>query len=413
VQYFENTFIGNVNSEKLHGFWWLKRDISEKKRGEEEMLKWHKLESLGILAGGIAHDFNNLLTAMLGNLSLLDRSPHLKDKEAERVDEALKACSRAQHLTRQLLTFSKGGSPIKKTASIEELLKDSVQFSLRGSKVRCEYAIPRNIWPIDVDEGQIHQVIDNLVINAVQAMPAGGVIHVQATNVTVSGGPGIPLPSGRYVRISIRDTGVGIPEEIRKKIFDPYFTTKQQGSGLGLAISYSVIRKHGGLITMRSKVGQGSTFSLYLPASEGMVDSKTGRKRTCDPRTARILLMDDDEIIRDMACEMLTELGYEVAVCRDGEEAVAAYGKAHGSETPFDVVIMDLTVPGGMGGTEAMRKMLTIDPNVKAVVSSGYSIDPVMADFTRYGFVAVLPKPYGAEDVGALLHAILSPNGKP
>jgi len=206
---------------------------------------------------------------------------------------------------------------------------------------------------------------------------------------------------------------VGIPEEIRKKIFDPYFTTKQQGSGLGLAISYSVIRKHGGLITVRSKVGQGSTFSLYLPASDGTVESKTGKKRTCEPRRARILLMDDDEIIRDMANEMLTELGYEVAVSRDGKEAVAAYGKAHGSESPFDVVIMDLIVPGGMGGTEALQKMLMIDPNVKAVVSSGYSNDPVMADYTRYGFVAVLPKPYGAEDVDALFHSILSENGKP
>ncbi len=413
LQYFENTFIGNVSKEQLLSFWWLKRDISEKKRDEEERLKGHKLESLGILAGGIAHDFNNLLTAMLGNLSLLARSPRLGNKEVERVDAALKACSRAQQLTLQLLTFSKGGTPIKKTASIGDLLKDAVEFTLRGSKVRSEYAIPRNIWNLDVDEGQIHQVINNLVINAVQAMPDGGVIRVGASNVRVSHGPGNPLPSGRYVRISIRDNGVGIPEENLKKIFDPYFTTKQQGSGLGLATSYSVIRKHGGLMTVRSKVGRGSTFSLYLPASEGTVDSMTTTKRTCVAGTARILLMDDDEIIRDMANEMLTELGYEVAVCRDGAEAVAAYENAHGSRTPFDVVIMDLTVPGGMGGTVALQKMLMIDPKVKAVVSSGYSNDPVMGDFSQYGFVAVLPKPYGAEDVGSLLETILNENGKP
>ncbi|MDQ7784054.1 MAG: ATP-binding protein [Desulfomonilaceae bacterium] len=411
--YYENTFIGNIGNETVLSFWWLKRDISEKKRSEEEMLKKDKLDSLGILAGGIAHDFNNLLTALLGNLSLLDMSPHLGDKESERVDAAMRACSRAQQLTLQLLTFSKGGAPIKKTACIGDLLRDSVEFSLRGSKVRSEYSIPNNIWNLDVDEGQIHQVINNLVINAIQAMPSGGVVRVQATNVKVSSGSGTPLPVGRYVRISISDSGVGIPEQNLKKVFDPYFTTKEHGSGLGLATSYSVIRKHGGLMTVRSKVGEGSTFSLYLPASEATVDCETRRKRSPEPASARVLLMDDDVIIREMSCEMLTVLGYDVVVCQDGEEAVAAYAKARETGKPFDVVIMDLTVPGGMGGTEALKKLSAIDPKVKAVVSSGYSNDPVMADFTRYGFTAVLPKPYGAEDLGSLLDAILSKNGKP
>ena len=407
IRYFENTFIGNVKDNTLRGLWWLKRDISEKKRIEEEGIKAQKLESLGILAGGIAHDFNNLLTGLLGNLSLLENSPNLAPRENERLQAALRACTRARQLTHQLLTFSQGGSPIKKTSSICELLKDSIEFSLRGSNVGCQYRIPADLWALDIDQGQIHQVINNLVINAVQAMPSGGVIEVKASNIVVKRQTPISLPCGKYVRIAIKDSGIGIPADHIEKVFDPYFTTKAKGTGLGLATSYSVIRRHGGLMCVRSKVDVGSIFFFYLPASLRQAETETPQRRVSLTGSGRILLMDDDEMIREMAREMLVEMGYDVAVACDGAQAIEAYRQTHRTRYSFDAVIMDLTVPGGMGGREALQEIRLIDPDVKAVVSSGYSNDPVMADFIRHGFMAVLPKPYGAEDIADVLAGLL------
>lgn len=407
-QYYENTLIGNVSKDKLLGFWWLRRDISEKKRAEQEILRAQKLESLGILAGGIAHDFNNLLTGILGNISLAITALEPTHKARGRLEAAAKASSRAQELTRQLLTFSQGGAPIKKTASIGELLRDSVVFALRGSNVKCEFNLPADLWHIEMDEGQIHQVINNLVINAVQAMPDGGVISVSAENLVVVADSGLPLKPGRFARISIKDTGVGIPQEYLQKIFDPYFTTKEKGTGLGLATSYSVIRKHDGLITVESQIGDGSTFHFLLPASSDILVSEGAAEEKAVSGRGRILVMDDDEVIRDMAGELLTLLGYEAAFANDGYEAIEAYNEARTSGNPFDAVIMDLTVPGGMGGKATMEKLREIDPHIKAIVSSGYSNDPIMADYRKSGFVGVLPKPYSAQDLSKLLRGILT-----
>lgn len=407
-KYFENNLIANVNRGRLLGFWWLKRDISEKKRIEEEILRHQKLESVGILAGGIAHDFNNLLTGILGNIALAQKNLRDDERGYERLESAAKACLRAQDLTRQLLTFSRGGDPIKKTASINELLQDSVMFALRGSKVRCNFEIPDSLWPTEIDEGQIYQVINNLVINSVQAMPDGGVISVRAFNMTVpAAGSTLSLKEGTYVAVSISDSGDGIPTENLKKIFDPYFTTKTTGTGLGLATCYSIIKKHGGIITVQSQPGVGSTFCFYLPASEAEVVVQTEPTVQSGPVRARILVMDDDETIRELVLELLGDMGYEVVLARDGAEAISAYLAARRENNGFDAVIMDLTIPGAMGGKEAIASLREIDPNVKAIVSSGYCNDPIMGDFRNYGFVGVLPKPYNPKELRGELQRVL------
>jgi len=354
-QFFENTLIGNVSKERLLGFWWLKRDISEKKRAEEELLRAQNLESLGLLAGGIAHDFNNLLTGVMGNISLALGYLDPGHRACARLEAAVTASSRARELTRQLLTFSQGGAPVKKTSSIDELLTDAVMFALRGSKALCRFSIPEDLWHSEMDAGQIHQVISNLVINAVQAMPEGGTLQIDAANVTVSEMDGQPLENGRYVRITVRDTGMGIPQEYLQKIFDPYFTTKETGTGLGLTTSHSIVRKHGGSMTVESEVGLGSTFQFYLPASPRTPNVSQETDEGDFSGTGRVLVMDDDDLIRDLAGELLTMLGYQVAFAKDGDEAVCAYRESLISDRPFDAVIMDLTIPGGMGEGKPWR----------------------------------------------------------
>jgi len=399
-QYYENTLIANVSKGRLLGFWWMKRDISEKKLIEAEMLKHQKLESVGILAGGIAHDFNNLLTGILGNISLAQSLLNKEEKAFERLDSAAKACMRAQELTGQLLTFSRGGEPIKKTVVVEELLTDAALFALRGSKVLCEFDIPQKLWPVQVDEGQIYQVVNNLVINAVQAMPEGGVVHVGADNIfNRHTTDSLQLAPGMYVRVTIADKGVGIPPDNLRKIFDPYFTTKPTGTGLGLATCYSIIRKHGGIIGVTSHENQGTVFTFYLPASSRLPASRSKPDETVPCGKGRLLIMEDEEIIRDLISELLVERGYDVVLAKDGEEAVRAYEVAITTGNRFDVVLMDLTIPGGMGGKEAIGKLLERDPNAKVIVSSGYSNDPIMAEFKEYGFVGVLPKPYNPDEV--------------
>jgi len=379
------------------------RDVTEKNRAEEERQKAEKLESLGLAAGGIAHDFNNLLTAIIGNLSLA--LAQADNATRDRVEGAKKASLRAQDLAQQLLTFAKGGAPIKKTASMRQLVLDTVGFSLSGTNIRSDFSIPEDLWPVDIDAGQISQVISNLAVNAVQAMTSGGTLHVAGENLEV-GEMGAPptLRPGRYVRIAVRDEGPGIPEEIQKKIFDPYFTTKPKGSGLGLATSYSIVKNHDGLIQLESiPVISGAKFTIYLPASESEIVAEEAPAPERVVREGSILVLDDEEVICELVSYALTPLGYTVAQAYDADTALRMYAEALAQGKPFDVVIMDLTIPGGMGGKEAIVKLREIDPGAKAIVSSGYAMDPIMSRFRDYGFSGVIAKPY---DINELEQAV-------
>ena len=387
----------------------INRDITERRRMEKELLNIQKLESIGTLAGGIAHDFNNILTVILGNISLAEMYTD-PDKISERLAEAQKASMQARDLTQQLLTFSRGGAPIKKMTSVAELLKDLAAFALRGSNVRCEFSIPDDLWPVEVDEGQMNQAISNIVIKADQVMPDGGIIKVRAENETVGAEDALPLHSGAYVKISVEDQGGGIPEADLQRIFDPYFTKDQGGSGLELATSYSIITRHDGYITAESQVGVGTTFHIYLPAYPERVlveEEPVKEEEKLITGKGRILVMDDMDFIRELATEMLGNLGYKVTTAIDGAEAIELYKKAKESGQPFDAVIMDLTIPGGMGGKVAIQKLIEIDPEVKAIVSSGYSNDPVMAHFEEYGFKGVITKPYRINELGEILQKVI------
>ncbi len=384
------------------------RDVTERQKLEKEREKTEKLESLGVLAGGFAHDFNNILTAILGNVSLAEIHAIPDGKVHRKLVEVGKACLRGKDLTNQLLTFSKGGAPVKKTGSISELLKESVAFPLTGSNVRCEFTIPGEIWPVDIDEGQISQVIHNLVVNADQAMPDGGLIRVKAENLLLGPGSDLPLPKGKYVKISIADQGCGIPEKDLQRIFDPYFTTKQKGSGLGLATSYFIVRNHGGHITVSSGKGTGTTFDIYLPASPNRIPEREVLPAKPLAGEGRVLVMDDEEAVREVVREMLEILGYEVELAREGAEAIEMFRKAKEESEPFDVVILDLTIPGGMGGKETVHKLQDIDPGVRAIVSSGYSNDPIMANHGKYGFRGVVAKPYKLKELSGAVHAVIA-----
>lgn len=383
------------------------RDISLRKQLEEELLKVEKLEATGILAGGIAHDFNNILTGILGNVSLAKHQTKPSDSVFDKLVKAEKAALRARDLTQQLLTFSSGGAPIKQATSIAELIKESTSFVLSGSNVQCQYFFPENLWTVDVDQGQLSQVIQNLIINATHAMPSGGIITIRAENVD-NANKEVSLIKEKHIKLEVTDKGIGIPEKYLTKIFDPYFTTKQLGSGLGLASCYSIIKNHNGQIVVNSEVGVGTTFTIYLPVSKKTLLKKTETQQTIYPGKGKILIMDDEEIIREFAGESLKDAGYEVEVVCDGREAVDCYQKAKEAKQPFAAVILDLTVPGGMGGKETLEKLLAVDPEVKAIVSSGYSKDPIMANFAQYGFMGVVPKPYKIEELSKALYGILN-----
>lgn len=385
------------------------RDVTTEKFLKEELEKARKIESIGVLAGGIAHDFNNILTAVTGNISLAKMYVEPDSKVHTRLVEAEKACIRATGLTQQLITFSKGGAPIMKTTSISDLLKDSASFILRGSNVKCDFSIEKDLHSCDIDAGQIAQVLNNIIINADQAMPEGGIIQVRAENKKVTDADNLPLTAGEYIKIDIQDAGQGIPAEDISKIFDPYFTTKEQGSGLGLASSYSIIKKHDGFIGVESTVGKGSTFSLYLPASPAIMAAEKSQE-TGSPKTGegKILIMDDEEPVRMTVKDMLTHLGYEVDTSVDGNEAIAMYKSAMEAGSPYQAVILDLTIPGGMGGKETVKKLKEIAPDVNAIVSSGYSNDPTMAEYEKHGFSGIIIKPYRISDIADILQRTLS-----
>lgn len=397
---------------KIIGMVLVFRDITEKRKRDEEFLRSQKLESIGVLAGGIAHDFNNLLTAILWNLSSARTYESPQDTGYKRLAAAEKAVIRATDLARQLLTFAKGGAPVKKTAPVAEMIKESAVFALRGSKSQCEFSIPYDLWAGNIDAGQISQVLHNLVLNADEAMPQGGTIHITCENITLSESGPVPLKGGRYVKITVRDEGMGIPTEYLERIFDPYFTTKQEGSGLGLAVSYSIIRKHDGHISVESTPGKGTTFYIYLPASlEKLHVTAEKGHRTPVACEGRILLMDDEDDILEIVSETLTQSGFTVECAKDGREAVDKYKKAMESGTPFKAVILDLTIRGGMGGRDAVKNLLAIDPSVKAIASSGYSSDPITSDLRKYGFSGVLIKPYRIEDVERVLLQVIGSGG--
>ena len=385
-------------------------DLTELRQIEQERLRLAKLESVGILAGGIAHDFNNLLTAIVGNISLAKIDPTRSDKVIARLEEAEKAAARAKDLTLQLLTFSKGGAPVKKAMFLQGMIQETCGLILSGSKSRCELDIVPDLWPAEVDEGQISQVITNVLINADQAMPTGGTIKLRAVNRTLEAGHSLPLEPGRYIRIAIGDEGVGIGSEHLPRVFDPYFTTKQGGSGLGLATVHSVVSKHGGYVTATSEIGHGTTIIIYLPVARGQVDGLAGLadSEALTKGKGKILVMDDEEMIRDLAGAILTHLGYDAEFAENGEQAIAQYEKAKATDKPFDAVLMDLTIRGGMGGQEAVAILRSMDPTVRAIVSSGYSHDPVMAEYRNYGFVGVLSKPYQIEELSEVLQRVLA-----
>lgn len=387
-------------------------DISERKKMAEELQKTEKLESLGLLAGGIAHDFNNILASILINISLTKLYIENKDRALERLKEASKAVSRAQNLTQQLLTFSKGGAPVTRLASIAELLEDTAEFALSGSNVMAEFSIPDNLWQAKIDPGQVSQVIQNMIMNAEQAMPEGGVISISAGNETATEKIRLPIEKGKYIKISLKDSGLGIPPDHLDKIFDPFFSTKQKGSGLGLSTAYSIIKNHNGLITVESELGKGAAFYIYLPASDKIVKKKETEKLKSFAGQGKILLMDDEEMLLEAAEQLLQKIGYTVVTARDGCEAVLRYKEARQSGKPFDAVILDLVVPGGMGGKEAMRKLLEINPDVKAVVSSGYSTDAIMANYKENGFTAAVSKPYKPEQLSEILQQLLAGSEK-
>ena len=378
----------------LHGVVVVFRDITEQKQLEDALLRVRKIESVGVLAGGIAHDFNNLLTGILGNISVAKLFVEPNNQVEARLTEAENACQRAAALTHQLLTFSRGGAPVRDTVSLGELLTESVNFSLRGTNIRADFTITPDLWPAFVDADQITQVFHNMTLNAVQAMPDGGRLVLEADNSMLGDNEVPSLPAGRYVRIIVRDTGCGIPASVLPNIFDPYFTTKESGSGLGLATVYAIIRKHDGAITVDSTPDVGTTFTIYLPASLDPIRPQPAAPHTPLSGHGRVLVVDDDATIRTLLDTMLTSLGYEVACVSDGGEALTAYQQAHAAGRPFAAVILDITIPGGMGGKETIEHLRSIDPDVKALISSGYANDPVMANFRQFGFSGVVPKPY-------------------
>jgi signal transduction histidine kinase/CheY-like chemotaxis protein len=408
TRYISHNLVGIVENSFLVRAWGTSTNITEKLKLEEEIMKSQKLESLGILAGGLAHDFNNLLTGILGNISLAKMYSTPDEKLFKRLTEAEKASFRAKDLTFQLMTFSKGGAPIKKTIDLKKTLRETTEFTLSGSKSKALIDISEDLWTVDCDEGQISQVISNLVINADQAMPDGGIINIKAQNVDFKDDSGnLIINQGRYVYISVEDNGDGIKSENLSKIFDPFFTTKPKGKGLGLTSVYSIIKRHNGYIDVDSETGTGTIFNIYLPASSGRQDIPIESTSDLKKGYGKILLMDDEEMIRDLGLNLLAEMGYEVDTSNDGLEAINKYKESLLNEK-YRAVILDLTVPGGVGGTEAAKQIFDMDKEAKILVSSGYSNDPVMSNYRAYGFSGIIPKPYRTEELNSILDNVLN-----
>jgi CheY-like chemotaxis protein len=376
---------------------------------EKELLKVRRLESVGALAGGIAHDFNNLLMAIWGNLTLAKMySQGEDDMVQERLQEAENAARRAKDLTQQLPVFSRGGAPVKRTASLPTLVQRAVALALSGTNVRFTLSAPDDLWRAPIDEGQISQVIHHLALNAHEALPQGGEIVVRCSNRVVDGNSDLPVEAGEYICLAMQDHGVGISKKNLPLIFDPFFSTKEKRSGLGLATAYAIVSRHGGHVTAASKRGAGTTVTLYLPAAPRATAAEEVEPAAPPGALARILVMDDDAMVRTVAGMMLSRLGYEVEFATNGEDAVEIYRQAGERGLPFGAVIVDLTVSGGMGGREALKALQAIDPDVKAIASSGYSSSPIVADYRQHGFQGALPKPYQIIEMSEVLKSVLT-----
>jgi len=392
----------------------LVRDITDRKRMEEEIARGQRLDSLGVLAGGIAHDFNNILTAILANLSLARLYGALEEETLEMLADAETAALRAKGLTQQLISFAKGGEPVKKPVALASLIRETSAFALSGSNVACRAGLPEDLWMVEADEAQIGQVMQNLLINADQAMPDGGVLRVRAENVRL-GEDGAPAADGEpFVRVSVEDQGSGIPAKHLPRVFDPFFTTKEKGRGLGLSTAFSIVARHGGRISVESGEGKGATFHVLLPAVTAAREEEPRAVSGVEaPGQGRVLLVDDEEIVRKSAGKILRRLGYEVETAADGEQGLKRYREARAEGRPFAAVILDLTIPGGMGGKKAAPLFLEADPGARLIVSSGYSEDPVMADHRSHGFTGVALKPYRVQDLGRVLREVIGPDAPP
>jgi two-component system, cell cycle sensor histidine kinase and response regulator CckA len=381
-------------------------NVTDQKRMEKELEQARKMDAIGTLAGGVAHGFNNALTVIIGNISLAKMYAKPGGKVLEKLEEAERASLKARDLTQQLMPFSDGTSPVMDTTSISEVLKDICLFALADTQARCELSIPDDLWLVKADPVQIQQVISNVVVNAAEVMSWNGVVKTSADNFVCDDEHGLALSAGKYVRISVSDHGPGIPEDCLSRIYDPYFTTREMGRGLGLATAYCIIRKHDGLITAKSEPGRGTRFDIFLPATDRATVLKKDHQAKADSGRGRVLLMDDDETVREIVGEMLKSLGYSTRFACEGGEAIMLYLNAREFGEPFDVVILDLNVSLGIGGLEAIKKLLIIDPQAKVIVSSGYTADPVMLRCRNYGFKGALDKPFKMGDLESLMERV-------
>jgi len=407
-------YVGPIHIDEKPHLCSVIHDITDRKRIDEEITRVHKLESVGILAGGIAHDFNNLLAVIMGTITLVKMISKKDDQIFNELSRAEAACIQARELTSRLITFSEGGGPLKRIHLLDRLLQESASIALSGSNIQSSFEFPENLWPALIDEGQMQQVVLHLVRNAREAMPEGGIVTIRAENIRIMKGENPALKEGAYVKWSVEDHGKGIPEEDRSRIFDPYFTTKSfgniKGKGLGLAICHSIIKKHEGLITYSTEVGRGTRFTVYIPAS--LEEKVLSRKDDVDQKPGgaqgRILVMDDEETVRQVMGQILNHLGYEVVTAKNGEEAVAMYREAKMTARPYDLVLLDLTVRGGMGGKQAIQKMLEFDPDVRAIIATGYSNDPIVQSFRDYGFKEAITKPFTLMTLKSAVSDVLS-----
>ena len=405
---FAPVFNSDGNIERVMG---ITEDITIQRKHEKELLKSEKLESVGLLAGGIAHDFNNILTGIFGHLQMAALKLSPDHPAAIHIETANNAMNKASHLTNQLLTFAKGSDPLLEAANVEKLIKDSIALSLSGGKIKPHLILPEGLWDVDADTGQISQVISNLLINAQQSMPQGGKVTIEAKNIYPTSESQLHIVSKKMVCVSIIDHGVGISEATLSRIFDPYFTTKTTGTGLGLATVHRIIEKHNGFINVESEVGKGTNISFYLNAITEQyldVDISAKKNEILTKSSANILVMDDDEMVLDILSDILISMAHTVDSATDGQTAIKKYVNAIECGTPFDIVIMDLTIPGGFGGEQVIKELLDINPKVKAIVTSGYSTSSVMSAPQKYGFVGYLIKPFSVKCIEELISKALA-----